>query len=513
VKRSARLALVVVVASCAGARDAPQSDRPTTPDTVTHPAPVVDLSFVQVAESTLRELRPDVSVRQWLEAHPRDSGPAWFGAQDADFQPNQYGPSLFTLGDWCARSTQRGSLDSGRVWIRHAYFYPPTLQPGAALPSLADSASARSDQCRLGLVWVESPEPDSARGLALAASVAAALRGSSGDEGSVRPSVTWRVAGTWKAQSQSKPQVFIVAFDTASRFVTGDCGEGCDETDLAKEDRRATVALAFLPRTAIGWPDFSKLDDYDHGPEWNPEVMLGLALEAAGVEGARARPLVDLMRRLRLPLRNPSDRSPPPLAADSFLTVVEPWLRDAQRLSGAQRGAALFAADLLLERTRYGAVPVGQSADGATRSRLAALGAKFASDVFEHEEYYAGNLRREVRSLLGGQLADSLFASEVEHPDLCADLRALALEAERYASQTTSREMQARAHLVAAAAQADIDLAKRDPGARRAAVQHYAAALAATTNDRLRLRAWNEGWRLVAGVAPVRIRFQCYEPD
>jgi hypothetical protein len=110
-------------------------------------------------------------------------------------------------------------------------------------------------------------------------------------------------------------------------------------------------------------------------------------------------------------------------------------------------------------------------------------------------------------------VGDSLFGSQIEHPGLCVDDDSLASEATAFAERTASPEMRARAYLVAARAQADRFALSGDPEARRAAVGHYQAALAVATPGRLKRSAWTEGWRLAAGLAPVRLRFMCYTPD
>ncbi len=360
---------------CSGSRDArpPRATAAAPPARGAAPSPPLLDDFAQAAESIVRELRPAVSLRQWLAAHPTDSGPVWFGTDETDQEPNHLRLRLFVLGDWCASTSNSAVLPDGHALLRYAFFYPPPSVPETALPPLADSVAARQEGCRLGLLWMEVPEEDPERRAARAQATEARLRTAFGNEGpaALPDSEDWT---TWmKLAWRAGPRNLITINDRS-----GAAEMVCASAAPCNQQTRgpATVVLVFSPRPTIGWNGFAK----------------------------------------------------EPLST-------------------------------------------------------------------------------------GNPLHDPLAVAQLEDPGLCADKDSLTTAATQYAARTGSHELRARAHLVAAEAQSDKYVATSDQEVRRTAVGHYASAFSEAPTEALRQRAWDEGWRLAAGLAPTRTHFLCYNPD
>jgi hypothetical protein len=107
------------------------------------------------------------------------------------------------------------------------------------------------------------------------------------------------------------------------------------------------------------------------------------------------------------------------------------------------------------------------------------------------------------------------------------DFRTVIAEGDRFLASDSTPEWRARVHLAVADAYRDIvaldagtleysigDPARHRaeaPRARRQAITHYRAVLEAPgdTDPISGSHAWNEAWRLLAGLAPVETRFVC----
>ena len=73
--------------------------------------------------------------------------------------------------------------------------------------------------------------------------------------------------------------------------------------------------------------------------------------------------------------------------------------------------------------------------------------------------------------------------------------------------------MMARAHLILARGYADQLLGPTPGDAAARAAQHYREVLRLARGTPLEETAWREGWRVSAGLLPVRLRFYCSSGD
>lgn len=110
-------------------------------------------AFPERATRALGELRAGVTTAQWLAAHPGD-----------DFVAFAPGRVREAHSGWCARASRRHAGG----FARDAYFYPPDLPPSLKLPTTATGRELVDQQCVLGAIRVETPQPDSAQGLVMA---------------------------------------------------------------------------------------------------------------------------------------------------------------------------------------------------------------------------------------------------------------------------------------------------------------------------------------------------------
>jgi len=107
-----------------------------------------------VAHLTLDELphlREAITLGNWKTFHGTDT-------------LELYSPKLasYPNENWCARMVSEAPLDSDRKVKRSAYFYLPAEPDPPALPFNLQQEELVSE-CRLGFVWSEVEDADSAR--------------------------------------------------------------------------------------------------------------------------------------------------------------------------------------------------------------------------------------------------------------------------------------------------------------------------------------------------------------
>jgi hypothetical protein len=280
------------------------------------------------------------------------------------------------------------------------------------------------------------------------------------------------------------------------------------DANTPDEDWRGVVGVAYRSHPSIGDERLTRLDDEDSLPMHDPAVMLRLGVETAALDAAAAAPLRALLASVSVaePPRSPQGR----FAIDSFAPLA-PWLAAAVGLPPERQAGALFAADVVLRlASQRGLLPV----DSVSRARFEALGADF---VFGRDRQYAygGAFRRRAFELHApGVLGDTLFAMYIQRARPCMALGRIIDEAERRLGITRASATRAAVHLVAARALADSFVYTGSAVLRERALVHYQAALqeAPQGHDVLR-RAWQEGWRLAVGLAPLRLRYYCSRPD
>lgn len=453
-------------------------------------------------------LKSDVTLGAWLQAHPGDSLKVF---DRPNLQPHAYAPGPFEFGDWCARA--KGHENGSRT-VRLAYFYPPALTPGAQLPASDDHQRVRGDGCTLGLLLLVRPESDSSRGVARAVDVQRALQQRFGTApvGAGGLSLYWSGTLAWQAGGLA----FAVAFsrDSGADYESEEEG-GPAELTRYGDDQRGVVAVAYRPRPGIGDREFAHLDPDDERPQQDAVAMVHLGAQAAGV--------ADTQRLLRLAgsLQRFSDDQQRHLEKripnDTLFATLEAWIAATRALPAPRRAAALFAADALLDygHNQLDAFSLSRAVDSVARVRLMALGAGFMWSHYDIVDYVYTRSWRAAADSLGaeGAVADSLFSAETEHPGVCVAPDSVIAATLRYLTAPRPAVMQARAHLALGRAYGDKLLR---PGAGVAAAQaarHYREALRLLRGSPLETVVWREGWRVSAGLLPVRVRFYCSSGD
>ncbi len=490
--------IVPMWATCAAAllachpRDAP-------PATAAAPTPFADSVAAAVAL-----LRNDVTLGAWLEAHPEDSLKLF---DRPVRQPNAYGPGPFEFADWCARAKHDRRL---------AYFYPPTFTAGAELPpsAPADHQRVRREGCKLGLLLMTTAESDSARGDTAAVDLQRALqqRFGAAPVGAGGLSRYWSGTLAWQAGGLG----FAVAFsrDSGVEYEAEEEG-GPEELVRYGDDQRGLVAVTYRLHPGIADREFAHLDEDDEWPQQDAVAVVRLGAAAAGVADTQA--IIRLALRLKRFADDKQRHAERKIPNDSLFAVLEAWIAAARALPGPARGAALFAADALLDygHNQLDAFSFGREADSSARVRLMALGARFTWSHYDIVDYiYTRSWRQEARGLEpGGVVADSLFSAEVEHPGVCASPDTVIQEVTRYLTSPRPVAMQTRAHLALGRAYADKLLGRAPGDAAARAAEHYRAALRLGRGTPLEAVAWREAWRVSAGLLPVRLRFYCSSGD
>ena len=473
------------------------------------PAPLdtVGVSFVAWAVDALATVDTNAALNVWRARHPRDSVARFTRRQTRRF-PNTSSDE-FPLGTWCARATARVTFTNGQTALRRVYFYPTAFAPGATLPTADDAARFMANECRVGLVFIQLLEADAERGRGLAWVLRRDLEeryGTGAPPAQQNAAFSGSRGKSWLVGPRGLGVTYL-EFRATRPVSSGGAEEG--EWNTTDEDWRGVVALAHRSHPSIGDESPARLDEEDEPPAQDPAAMLRLGLETAGMDAAATAPLRTLLASLSV--AEPPQGGARAFALDSFVPLA-PWLAAADGLPPQRQAGALLAADVVLQlASRRGLLPT----DSVSRARLETLGAGLAYDGIGKRHYYGGALRRAAFELHApGQVGDTLFSLHVRHAEPCTPLGWIVAEAERYLGTTRVATMRATARLVAARALADSFVYTGSDALRQRALEHYQAALTDSQDDRdIQRRAWEEGWRLAVGLAPLRLRYYCSRPD
>ena len=469
------------------------------------PAPLDSLggSFIAWAVEQLALADSAVSLERWRAKFPRDSI-SRFSRRDTRRYPN-HGSDEFPLGAWCARATARARFGTGPTALRRVYFYAASLRPSATLPAPEDAWRLMATECRVGLVFIQLPEPDQERGRGLAWVLRRDMRERFGEGAApADPSFAFTAprGSAWLVGSRGHGTSYL-------EFSSGTNGEAEDgQHDTPWEAWRGVVAVAYRSHPSIGDARIGRLDDEDNTPSRDAAAMLRLAIEASGLDEAAAAPLRALFASLHV-AETPAENQAG-FALDSF-APLGPWLAASGGLPPERQAGGLFAADVVMSvASRRRLLP----SDSVARARFEALGAALAPHPLEKRYRYADPLRGRAYDLHpSGELGDTLFAMIVRDAPPCADVTWIAAEAERHAAASRGAR-RGEAHLVAARALADAYVKTGSGELKQRAIEHYQAAVTASQFDHDgQQRAWEEGWRLAVGLAPLRLRYYCSAPN
>jgi hypothetical protein len=507
-------ALLMAPSSCAGTGQA-------APD---FPAQVVQ---------ELAALRAATTPAAWLRAHPTDS-------------LVRFERGLVLEGDdrWCARAIQRTTLAGGTPVVRYAYFYPPAPPPDLALPPAEDPRLIR-EQCRLGVIWIETPAAGALKGSDLAAKTRDALTGAYGPvRASPNPwlrramadssrraalselpgaetmllgldflgSAYWRVPGRWQADSS----VIGSAYD-----------EGLEP------GRERVLAFGFLPFAKLG-AGRRELDREGRADQ-RAFALAAQAARRSGIDSGRVSRLLAVSVAAESAYRSDDpDRGRARLrSVDTLLkSGLTDWITASQGLDAPHRAAALLAADQIIGSGAVGYV-LAQDSAAPIREALTGLGARFAEDRLGGGETYTHTWLDEAQRLDSagpvGRLATLvLLRLGFNRSGMCggtenASRRVSAMAEQQLGSAADPVEV-AELHVLAGNGYADIvalasgvgqeyadssAYAPAAPEARRRAIQHYRQGLRLDARSSDSRAAWLTAWRLLAGLPPTGTHFFC----
>jgi len=409
------------------------------------------------------------------------------------------------FGDWCAASQKRVSVGS-RVVTRTAFFYPPSPTDLALRDSMPDLVR----QCVLGMIWVSVAEPDTLRAARLADSVRAQLAEAYGRaaERQVRffGSAFWTHVGWFRRDS-------VIGVSALRGTILGVPRDSASEA-------RVILAFAFRPISGI-----SVDSGVDRTGRWSPDDTLTIdsAIAIAGLDSSFSAPL----RAIAGPGPHRADG-----AADDLIRPLTRWVRAAAALPFPRRAAALYVADLVLERALC-SYRLCDLADRTVRAPLEALGARFNPSELGGTWVYTHSWLNQARILdRDSRLGQSILLIQLDNgfdfSGTCAGgaegFRRVIENGERYLERLPDSPIAAEVHFLVGEAYRDIVALAHGAGdiyadsshygteAGGAAVQaiaHYREAMKAGPDSKVAQAAWRQAWWMKAGLAPRDVRFYC----
>jgi len=442
----------------------------------------------------LWQLRPGVTLGDWKNARPDEP----VSGADSSAMARYF-------GEWCAASQKRVAAGV-RMVTRTAFFYPPA-PTDLALP---DSVPDLVRRCVLGMIWVSVTDPDSLRAARLADSVRAQLAEAFGmaaeRQVSFFGSAFWTHVGWFRRDSVIGVSALRGTTLTAAR-------------DTARE-ARVVLAFAFRPIAGISVDSGSGLP----GP-WMPEdtMTLDSAMAIAALDTSLAAPLRALARP-----GAPTSGQP----AQDLIRPLTRWVSAAAALPLPRRAAALYVADLVLERTMCSHA-LCELSDRTVRAPLEALGAQFNASELGGSWVYTHSWLTQARifdrdSRLGQSILLIQLANGFDFSGTCAagaeGFRRVIQNGERYLERVPGSPITADVHFLVGEAYRDIVALAHGAGdiyadsslysaeageAAARALAHYREAMKAGVNAPVARAAWRQAWWMKAGLAPRDVRFYC----
>ncbi|TMB22537.1 MAG: hypothetical protein E6J71_05755 [Deltaproteobacteria bacterium] len=461
-------------------------------------------TFAEVALRELRALSPGVTPAAWLATHGDDEferfeHPLWRRQNAVDVH-------------WCARARHGERIEGRELWVRHAYFFVPEASSPAVLPSEEEAGDLVMTRCQLGMIRVEAKEPELAAGQAAALALREILSRAYGPSPATTP----------MSLLGSGLNFGSAWFDSMSHWRVGELHVlSAYRKRRAGEASAAVFAIAALPisgmaayrQRASGGVDALSAD----------EALITQAVVTGGLDGAGAEPVRRALRWIR-DASSATGAGPPAADPPDVASIIERWLAAVPSSRGRERAAALIVAHVLLARASLPSI----SSEG--QARLRAHVARFVSDPSdEGPPSYAGNWLRDAWVLdKEGAVGDVALPLLLADPCACPGrqdcFRWTIKEGERFLSRPHDRETMLQAHLVVASAysygvalaegaeeeEIDAQPYRARPDEYRAkAIAHYRVAFSMGLSADAVEEHWDDAWRLVAGLPPLRTSFRC----
>jgi hypothetical protein len=458
-------------------------------------------SHVTLAQRVAREiteLKGGTTPAEWLRAHASEKLQLFNGPQFAN-----------DTEQWCARTVVEHSTSTDRTWTRSVYFYDPRPPADDALPAPGSSGrEVLETTCQLGLMWINIPEGNPAAGIKLSEDIQAALAAQYGSSSTTRfgpggfGSAGWTATRQWRVDSA----VLTVAYD-----------------QFKGQAHRTLVRLAFANSDAVH--DLVKQTEQARIDQKAEIDDLVRRVKETEMPEAATNEMIALLEKPDYfsGQNRPSDIQ--------VVTTFRDWLTTAKLRPAGQQPVALVAGDRVLDFFAHNGVPVGEAA----RTEMKSLGADYMHSELAGGDVYSHGLLKEAKALApAGAAADEVLLFQMERGfDETGMCSAGAEEFSQVIQQGESLLAGARAlphetlssvHFMVADAYATIvwlsktidseyhDPKKYEPmadSARAKALEHYRAAFRLEHGTVRAQKAWNEAWRLAAGLPLTSGRYFC----
>jgi hypothetical protein len=416
-------------------------------------------------------IRPTLSA--WKASHGRER------TDFAHYETDKDSYEVDFTNQWCVTSV--AEVLEGIT--RAASFYVPEVTRGA-LPLLpAKQGSTLTASCRLGAVWYEARGYDAAAGVVRQLTVAWGAP-SQPTRSELARSLRLGGSGLWKDVSTWRRGIVTVWMG---------------RTDWDKGNGAVPRTIVWIVR--------------DRGPDFDL-FTAGFDTTAAAVK------IASLSPALTADLKPGTNCAA--VGAEIAVGRLSRWLKASDSLQAERRAAALLVADSFVRCVQ---------ASGAKPSSLAALGVKFGEGCPQDGPDYAGNLREQAEALDPTGPAGALAAlASLQTP---CSLKGSGSWPERVLDRGQKFLRQfapgpwspwvhfamARAHEVKLSfslppGEADIGVihhlsALQARQERTAAITEFAQFITEQPNSPDAVFAWQEAWRLMAGLSPSPPHFGC----
>jgi len=446
---------------------------------VCRPAAVPITLGLLIALPALAQVQADVaalasrpSLAVWRKAHPA----ARIDRAHYETSRDGYEVDYARLNRWCAAAIDR----TPEGLTRAALFYVPSPLP-SALPALPDREDLElNGDCELDAVWYETQNENDGDRIVRELSASWGKPSGASAEPDIQGWARWKAVLAWRRLNVD----IWVAHDP-------------NATQTGNEPRLIVYARRNMLR------------DWDITDRWFGSVLEGQVLVADGV--AQIAALDPALTSLVLSRSN-CGAGPEPTRAK----MVEPlarWLSAARNLTPVRRAAALLLADFYV-------TCAGTASDrDPLQNRLIQLGAKYETRDPRDGPDYTHNFREQAEGLdprgpageLAGlvSLADPCFLKGSRAwPDLLIE-KGIKMLAAFPPSMWTPYVHFALARAHAAKLSFAVPGGGADGGERSAAISQFRYFLGQKPDAHESLFAWQEAWRLLAGLPPSRIQFGC----
>lgn len=442
-------------------------------------------------------LKEGVSLGQWKQMRPNEPI-MLFSFSDA-------GAPI--ASNWCARAESRIDIGSGIVAIRYAYFYAPNAPESLELPAESGAHGLVDKYCSLGLIWTERREQVTEIGQELARSVRAAIdrrngQGQAGVKMNFWGSAFWSETGRWQVNSGT----------IASAYA-----------DWKYDRNKSKVqAFAFLPISLLFVDKSPPRRHYIYDESKSPKARAQEMIFQSGITGNEKKLMLDAISDAEAS-SNEKSLEKRNISKLKVIEALKQWMAAAQALDARHKAAVLLAADQLLAMANY-SVAIGNPETGKlARRQLNQLGAEFKYSEPGAYYVYTNSWRHQAHKLdaggPAGELAIRMHMQDRFDRGYCAGkdkFLKMIEEGELYLKQKHDLANTIAVKLMVADAYRDIvALAKGQDAnvnaveylsleieARDKAIIHYRNALATANFTETTKRAWDDAWRLIAGVTP-----------